>query len=123
MLDYSKVFGKDIRFEKNKKGNIYKEFAYYSLEKGKYLQSRDYLSNDIIQLKILNEKRETIFYSGININHNKLNNYNGAYNIIQDLIQYMKEKNKKFVFFEKGFWENYYSYVIKDEKEDIKIRY
>ena len=118
LLDYRKEFGKDILFEDR---NVYKEFVAYSIKKGQYLKSLDYLSNDIFQLKILNEQKENIFKSEINVTYDKLNVYDEAFKIVQDLIHYEKEK-KKFIFFPKQFWENYYNHCIKKEQEEKKIQ-
>ena len=118
LLDYRKEFGKDILFEDRK---LYKEFVDHSIKKGQYLKSLDYLSNDIFQLKILNEQKENIFKSEINVTYDKLNVYDEAFKIVQDLIQYEKGK-KKFIFFPKQFWENFYNHCIKKEQEEKKIQ-
>ena len=114
-LDYSKTFGNDIQFE-NK--NVYKEFVDYSIKNGKYLESLDYLYGDRIQLEILNEKKEDIFKTGTIVNFFKLDSYDDAYNVIQDLIEYEKEKNKKFILFKKDFWENYYLYYENNQNQN-----
>ena len=120
LIDYSKIFGQDISF-KLKDGEIYKQFVEFSIGRGEYLKSLDYRSNDLIQLKILNDNRDKIFGCEDigKVKFSKLNEYDGAYEVIQDLIKYEKEKNKKLIYFPKTFWENYYNYYKKNEKENI----
>jgi hypothetical protein len=120
LIDYSKIFGQDISF-KLKDGEIYKQFVEFSIGRCEYLKSLDYRSNDLIQLKILNDNKDKIFdFKDIGkLNFSKLNEYNGAYEVIQDLIKYEKAKNKKLIYFPKTFWENYYNYYKKNEKENI----
>ena len=106
LFDYSKEFGKDVYF---KEDEIYEEFVDYSLKNKKYLESLDYRSGDIIQLKILYAKREAIFNTNKIIDKIlKLNEYDGAHEIIQKIIKYEKNKQKKFVSFKRTFWENYF---------------
>ena len=104
LIDYSKIFGQDISF-KLKDGEIYKQFVEFSIGRGEYLKSLDYRSNDLIQLKILNDNRDKIFDSKDigKVKFSKLNEYDGAYEVIQDLIKYEKEKNKKLIYFPKTF--------------------
>ena len=119
LLDYSKEFGKDVYF---KEDEIYEEFVDYSLKNKKYLESLDYRSGDIIQLKILYEKREAIFNTNKIIDKIlKLNEYNGAHEIIQKIIKYEKNKQKKFISFKRTFWENYFinSKINKDNINKI----
>ena len=71
LLDYSKEFGNYAHFYDQE---LYKEFVNYSFEKGKYIESFCYRSYDIFQLKILYEKRDDIFNSGIVLKYHKLNN-------------------------------------------------
>ena len=120
LLNYSKAFGQDISFTL-KEGKVYKEFVEYAIENDKYLESTDYRKNDIIQLKILNENREKIINTYDKIVFNKFNDYTNAYELVQDLIKYEKEKRKKFIFFPKSFWENYTIYYINTESENNKI--
>ena len=120
LLNYSKAFGQDISFTL-KDGKVYKEFVEYAIENDKYLESTDYRKNDIIQLKILNEKRDNIINSDNKIIFNKFNDYTDAYELVQDLIKYEKEKRKKFVYFPKSFWENYTIFYITTENENNKI--
>ncbi len=116
LLDYGENFGNSIKFENEQ---CYKEFVDYSLQKGKYVQSLKYRSNDVMQLNILYEKREEIFNS-YKVTFNKLNVYSdNAFNVIQKIIDYQNEKKRKFVFFEKSFWENYYTYYYKNLKENL----
>ena len=68
---------------------------------GKYLESLDYRSDDIIQLEILYKKREAIFNSDKII---KLNEHDGAHEIIQKIIKYEKSKQKKFISFKRTFF-------------------
>ena len=120
LLDYRKEFGKDILFEDRK---LYKEFVDHSIKKGQYLKSLDYLSNDIFQLKILNEQKENIFKSEINVTYNKLNVYDEAFKVVQDLIQYEKGK-KKIYFFSKTILGKFLQSLYKKRtrrKEDPKI--
>ena len=119
LIDYSDIFGPDISF-KLKDGEIYRQFVKHSLGVTEYQKSLNYRNNDLIQLKLLNENIDQI----INLKESKLkfnilNDYDGAYQEIQYLIKYEKEKNKKIVYFPKTFWENYYNYYIKTEKELI----
>ena len=118
LLDYNMIFGNDIHFNDF---NLYKQFVEYSLKIKKYKKSLEYLKYDIIQLEILNEKREEIYKSGEIVEFNKLNNYDKADILIADLINYEKSKGKKFVFFSKKFWENYYMYYLLNETEGYKF--
>ena len=117
LLDYDEYFGKDIKFE-NKA--IYKKFVEYALNKGKYLKTLKYLSNNIIQLEYLYEYRDTIFNSKINVKYEKLDSefYKDVYQIIQDFIKYQKEKGRKFISLQKSFWENYYLYYALNKNEN-----
>lgn len=94
----------------------------YSLKNKKYLESLDYRSGDIIQLKILYAKREAIFNTNKIIDKIlKLNEYDRAHEIIQKIIKYEKNKQKKFVSFKRTFWENYFinSKINKDNINKI----
>ena len=117
LLDYDEFFGKDIKFE-NK--TIYKNFVEYALNKGKYLKTLKYLSNNIIQLEYLYEYRSKIFDLKINVKYEKLDSYfyKDVYQIIQDFIKYQKEKGRKFISFPKSFWENYYLYYVINKNEN-----
>ena len=117
LLDYSKEFGSDIHF---KDINIYKEFVELSLP-GKYLESLNYRSNDIIQLELLYENKEKVYDSKNEVKFNKLNDYSSAYELIEKIVKYEKDKGKKFVFFPKDFWDKYYIYYIDNKNEDKKI--
>ena len=89
LLDYGNEFGKDILFEDD---IIYEEFANYSLNHRKYLKSLNYRSNDIIQLKFLYENRDIIFKNIKKIEFIKLNSYDEAYELIEKIIKFQKEK-------------------------------
>ena len=115
LLDYSKEFGNDIHF---KDIEIYKEFVIYSLEIGKYLESLNYKSFDIIQLKILYEHIDIIFESLIKVEYSYLNDYNEAFDVINKLIDYQKEKRKKLIFFADVFWKGYYHYYLNNEDDN-----
>ena len=117
LLDYSNEFGTDIIF---KDVNIFKEFVEFSLQ-GNYLESLNYKSNDIIQLELLFENKEKIYDSKYEVKFNKLNDYSTAYELIEKIIKYEKEKGKKFVLFQKVFWDQYYIYYINNENEDKRI--
>ena len=117
LLDYSNEFGTDIFF---KDVNIYKEFVEFSLP-GNYLESLNYRSNDIIQLELLFENKEKIYDSKNEVKFNKLNDYSTAYELIEKIIKYEKEKGRKFVLFPKVFWDQYYIYYINNENEDKRI--
>ena len=118
LLDYSKEFGKDVHFKDDK---IYEEFVDYSLKKRKYLETFDYRSCDIIQLKLLYDKRDTVFNSYKIDKIMKLDDYNESFELIQNIIKYEKNKQKKFIFFKKNFWDSYYIYCINNEEEKNKI--
>ena len=118
LLDYSEEFGKDVHFKDDK---IYEEFVDYSLKKRKYLETFDYRSCDIIQLKLIYEKRDIVFNSYKINKIMKLDDYNEAFELIQNIIKYEKNKQKKFIFFKKNFWESYYIYCINNEEEKNKI--
>ena len=119
LLDYSKEFGNDVHFKDDK---IYEEFVDYSLKTRKYQESFDYRAYDIIQLKLLYEKRETVLNSyRIIDNITKLNDYEEAFDLIQNIIKYEKKKRTKFISFKKNFWESYYIYYINNEEEKNKI--
>ena len=121
LIDYSNIFGADISF-KLKDGQVYKNFVEYALESGEYLKSLDYRKNDIIQLKLINENKEKIFNLNdiTKILFEKLNDYDGVYELIKDIIKYEKDKGKKLIYFQKSFWENYFIYYVNIEKEDNK---
>lgn len=121
LLDYSKEFGKDVHFNNDE---IYEKFVDYSFKEKKYLESLDYRSDDIIQLNILYEKRETIFKSYKMIDKIiKLNEYGEAHEIIQKIITYEKSKHKKFISFKRLFWENYYIFskieIDRDNNDNV----
>ena len=123
LIDYSNIFGADISF-KLKDGQVYKKFVEYAMERSEYLKSLDYRKNDIIQLKIINENKEKIFsLNDINkIELVKLNEYDGAYELIKDIIKYEKDNSKKLIYFPKTFWENYFIHYTNSEKDDnVKI--
>jgi hypothetical protein len=117
LLDYNKIFGEDIKF---KREDIYKDFVKYSLEEGKYMESLDYKNNDFIQLQLIYENIDRISKS-YTIKYEKLNDYRSAYELIEKLINYQKEKGKKFIYFQKNFWEQYYYHYNKIENEEKKI--
>ena len=117
LLDYNKIFGEDIKF---KRDGIYKEFVDYSLEVGKYMESLDYKNNDFIQLQLIYENIDRISRS-YTIEYKKLNDYRSAYELIEKLINYQKEKGKKFIYFPKNFWEKYYYHYNNLENEEKKI--
>ena len=117
LLDYNKIFGEDIKF---KRDGIYKEFVDYSLEVGKYMESLDYKNNDFIQLQLIYENKDKISRS-YTIKYEKLNDYRSAYELIEKLINYQKEKGKKFLYFPKNFWEQYYCHYNNIENEEKKI--
>ena len=120
LLEYSKEFGKDVYFRNEE---IYEEFVDYSLKNKKYLESLDYKNGDIIQLKILYEKKEVIFNSQKIIDKIiRLNEYDKAHEIIQKIIKFQKIKQKKFVSFKKQFWENYFIYTKLYTDDNDKIR-
>ena len=117
LLDYNDIFGEDIKF---KREDIYREFVKYSLEEGKYMESLDYKNNDFIQLQLIYENIDRISKS-YTIKYEKLNDYSSAYELIEKLINYQKEKGKKFIYFQKNFWEQYYYHYNKIENEEKKI--
>ena len=51
----------------------------------------------------------------------KLDDYNESFELIQNIIKYEKNKQKKFIFFKKNFWDSYYIYCINNEEEKNKI--
>ena len=48
--------------------------------------------------------------------------YKDAYQLVQDLIKYQKEKGRKFISFPKTFWENYFNYYQLNPGIDNKIQ-
>jgi len=123
LIDYSNIFGADISF-KLKDGQVYKNFVEYTIGRGEYLKSLDYRKNDIIQLKLINENKQKIFsFNDITkILFEKLNEYDGAYELIKDIIKYEKDNSKKLIYFPKTFWENYFIHYTNSEKDDnVKI--
>ena len=121
LLDHNEYFGEDIKFENQ---DIYKKFVLESINEGKYLRTLNYLSHKIIQLNLLKEYINNIFKSENNIQFEKLDSdsYKDAYQIVQDLINYQKEKGKKFISFPKTFWENYFNYYRLNAGIDNKIQ-
>jgi len=123
LIDYSNIFGADISF-KLKDGQVYKQFVEHAIGRSEYLKSLDYRKKDIIQLKIINENKEKIFsFNDITeIKFVKLNEYDGAYESIKDIIKLEKDNGKKLIYFPKTFLENYFIYYINSEKDDnVKI--
>ena len=121
LLDYPKEFGDDIKFQGDEGEKIYKEFVSYSISKGQYKKSLEYRNKDIIQIEILYDEREKIFDKVDTIIFHKLNDYFKAYDLIKDLIEFEKEKKRKFVSFPKDFWEGYYNYYDNSETNEKKI--
>ena len=119
MLDYSELFGEDIKFV-NVGINVYKEFVDYSISKGLYSKSLKYLSNNITQLNLLFSNIDKIFNTRQKIVYEKLNDYKGADKIIKDLIEYQEKKKSQFIYFPTTFWKNYYSYYKNNENDYIK---
>ena len=119
LLDFNEYFGQDIKFE-NK--DIYKEFVIYSINKEKYISTLNYLSHNIIQLNLLKEHIDKI--CKYNIIYKKLDkdSYKDAYQLVQDLINYQKEKGRKFISFPKTFWENYFNYYKLNPGIENKIQ-
>ena len=122
LLDYSDVFNLDVNFNEN---ILYRELVKFTLENGKYLESLKYRNYDIIQLEILNEKEniEKIYNLRRIITFDKLNDkdYDRAYDEIQKIICYERDKNYKFVYFKKEFWEKFFLHYKMNENEENKI--
>ena len=128
MLDYYDKFESYFSFNDT---NIYWKFIKYSLnkdsvnkEKENFSKAIKYLSNKFKQLKIINQNRNNFlkYKRELTIKYRKLDDYYNAYNIIQDIIEFMKTSGKQFIIFEKYFWENYYNSYIKKNKEENSIR-
>lgn len=118
LFKYCEVFGNDIKFNYNY--NNYKEFVLYSLNKGKYLNTLNYLRNDIIQFKIILDLKEEIFRDTKYVSFDNLNSFDEANETIQELIKYEKEKGKRLVILPKEFWESYYNNLYNQNYKDIK---
>ena len=58
LIDHNDYFGQDIKFEEK---YIQKEFVEYSIKKGKYTRTFNYLKHKIIQLNLLKEYADEIF--------------------------------------------------------------
>lgn len=83
LLDYSKELGNHINF-KNRDIHIYKDFATYSLNKKIYIHTLEYLSEDIIQLKILYELKDEVYKYGLIIKYKKLKNSREEYQVTKN---------------------------------------
>ena len=121
LLYCDKYLGPDIKFENQE---TYKEFVFYSINEGKYLRTLNYLSYNIIQLNLLKENIDKIFESKNNVRYEKLNenSYKDAYHLVEDLIKYQNNKGRKFIFFPKTFWENYFNYYNLNPGIENKIQ-
>ena len=68
------------------------------------MESLDYKSSNFIQLQLIYENIDKISKS-YTIKYRKLNDYRSAYELIEKLINYQKEKRKKNFIFSQKFLE------------------
>ena len=121
LIDHNEYFGQDIKFEEK---YIQKEFVEYSIKKGKYTRTFNYLKHKIIQLNLLKEYADEIFNLKNDVQFEKLedDSYKDAQQVVQDLIQFQKVKGRKFISFPKTFWENYFNYYKLNTGPENKIQ-